>query len=67
MTKTAVDYLFEKLWEMPKDKFTWHSILQEAKQIEKEQIIEAFKDGAFHPGYEMESEQYYWENYENKP
>jgi hypothetical protein len=33
---------------------------------EKKQIINAFKDGAFYPGHELEAEQYYWENYENK-
>jgi hypothetical protein len=33
---------------------------------EKEQIINAFKDGAFYPGYELQAEQYYWENYKNK-
>jgi hypothetical protein len=33
---------------------------------EKGQIINAFKDGAFYPGYELQAEQYYWENYKNK-
>ena len=35
--QTAVEYLFEKLWETPKDKLTWHTILKKAKEIEKEQ------------------------------
>jgi len=35
--QTAVEYLFEKLWETPKDKLIWHSILKKAKEIEKEQ------------------------------
>lgn len=34
--QTAVEYLFEQLWETPKDKFTWHSILKYAKEIEKQ-------------------------------
>lgn len=34
MKKTAVDYLFEKLWGIHKDKFTWQMILQEAKKKE---------------------------------
>ena len=63
---SAIDWLFEELWETPKDKLTWYSLLKEAKQMEKEQIIKSFKSGAFYPGYELESEQYYWENYENK-
>jgi hypothetical protein len=44
MKKTAVDYLFEKLWGIPKDKFTWQMILQEAKKKEKEQIKKAYLD-----------------------
>jgi len=40
-TQTAVEWLFEKLWEEPKDKLTWQSILEEAKEMEKDQIIDA--------------------------
>jgi hypothetical protein len=42
MKQTAVEYLFEQLWETPKDKFTWHSILEKAKEMEKDQIINAW-------------------------
>ena len=35
--QTAVEYLFEQLWETPKDKFTWNAILEKAKEMEKEQ------------------------------
>ena len=35
--KTAVEWLFEKLWNTPKDKFTWHAILEEAKKMEDKQ------------------------------
>jgi hypothetical protein len=35
--KTALEYLFEQLWETPKDKFTWNAILEKAKEMEKEQ------------------------------
>jgi hypothetical protein len=45
MKKTAVDYLFEKLWEIHKDKFTWQMILIEAKKKEKRQIEDAFDKG----------------------
>ena len=38
--QTAVEYLFEKLWETPKDKLTWHAILKKAKEIEQKQIID---------------------------
>ena len=36
--QTALEYLFEQLWETPKDKFTWNAILEKAKEKEK-QII----------------------------
>jgi hypothetical protein len=35
--QTALEYLFEQLWETPKDKFTWNAILEKAKEMEKEQ------------------------------
>lgn len=37
MKETAVDYLFQRLWNTPKDKLTWYKILVDAKVIEKEQ------------------------------
>lgn len=41
MKQTAVDYLFEQLWETPKDKFAWNNILRQAKAIEKDQILKS--------------------------
>jgi hypothetical protein len=41
MKQTATEWLFEKLWDSPKDKLTWNAILEQAKEIEKEQIIDA--------------------------
>ena len=37
MKQTAVEWLFQQLWETPKDKLTWHSILEQAKQMENKQ------------------------------
>lgn len=39
---SAVDYLFEQLWEQPKDKLTWYAILKQAKAKEKKQMKKAF-------------------------
>jgi hypothetical protein len=36
---SAVDYLFEQLWELPKDKLTWYAVLKEAKEIEENKNI----------------------------
>lgn len=41
--QTSVEWLFQKLWDTPKDKFTWYTILKGAKEMEKQQIIEAAK------------------------
>jgi len=64
MKQTAVDWMFARLWETSKDRFTWDSILQEAKQREKMQIESAHRHGAsdfiLHR-YKME--QYYNETY----
>ena len=62
MSKTAVDYLFEKLWEMPKDKLVWHHYLNKAKKMQKEHITDAFLDG--YKSHPYLAEQYYKETYE---
>ena len=41
MKNTAVEWLFQKLWDEPKNKLTWYAILKQAKQMEKEQIMMA--------------------------
>jgi hypothetical protein len=66
MKQTAVEYLFEQLWETPKDKFNWYSILEQAKEMEKEQIIDAYDKGEFNQGCNEDAEQYYNENYKSE-
>lgn len=70
MRKSAVDYLFEKLWGIHKDKFTWQMILKEAKEKEKKQIKDAYIIGgndldiqSIENIAEKNSEEYYRENY----
>ena len=43
--KTPVQELFDKLWDTPKDKFTWYAIRKEMLEKEKEQIIDAHIEG----------------------
>lgn len=43
--QTSVELLFNKLWETPKDKFTWCFILNEAKEMHKQEILDAFEMG----------------------
>lgn len=71
MSKTAVDYLFEKLWGIHKDKFTWQMVLKEAKQKEKRQIELAHLNGqsewdikALQDINKKLAEEYYKETYE---
>jgi hypothetical protein len=35
---TSIEYLFNELWETPKDKLTWHSVLNKAKEMHKQEI-----------------------------
>lgn len=64
MEKTAVEWLFTQLWETPKDKFNWYSILEKARQIEKEQIIEAWDKAC--TDQNRIGKEYYRDTYENK-
>ena len=66
--QTAVDYLFEQLWDAPKDKFVWQSILKKAKEMEKEQILKAYEDGYYADVVKSEDEFniYYTKNYGDK-
>ena len=62
MEQTAVEWLFRQLWDEPKDKFTWYAILKQAKEMEKQQIIDAV-DGFPLDKRHLEGEQYYNETY----
>jgi hypothetical protein len=61
MKQTAVDFLFEQLWETPKDKLNWYAILYQAKEMERKQIIQAFNDNLL-DGLQV-GEQYYNETF----
>ena len=68
MKQTAVEYLFKELWDRPKDKFVWNSILKKAKEMEEGQIAVAYSTGTldgvsqnFTNGYS-----YYEETYKKK-
>jgi hypothetical protein len=65
MKQTAVEWYFTELWTSPKDKFIWHSILEKAKAMEKEQMKEFYQDGFFIPfPSDATFEQIYKEKYE---
>jgi len=60
--ETAVEWLFKQLWEEPKDKLTWNTILMKAKAIEKEQIIQ-FANDYLDDDADLSAEQYYNETF----
>ena len=68
MKQTAVEYLFEQLWETPKDKLTWNTILIKAKEMEKQQIINTFKHAQVLHALkdQIRAEQYYNETYKSE-
>jgi hypothetical protein len=56
--ETATEWLFKQLWEEPKDKLTWNTILIKAKEMEKEQIIQ-FANDYLDDDADLTAEQYY--------
>ena len=62
--QTAVEWLFHKLWNEPKDKFVWYALLKQAKGMNQEQIEEAYGYEAYdEEGNALSAEQYYNETY----
>ena len=66
--KTAVKELYEILWETDKDKFTWIAILEDILEKEKEQIVNAYKEGCSdsildESTDEVRAKEYYHETY----
>jgi len=75
MKETAVQWLALKMMYLkmnPKEVFEFIGWLEEAKEMEKEQIKEAYKDGSrdleiqYSDVGEINSEQYYNETYEKQ-
>jgi len=66
MKQTAVDYIKEKLMcnEYWYEDMTFDQIFEQAKQMEKEQIVNAYNDWEWTGDYE-DGEQYYNETYES--
>jgi tRNA A37 threonylcarbamoyladenosine modification protein TsaB len=63
--ETATEWLFKQLWEEPKDKFTWNAILSKAKEMEKQQIMDAANKLLYHSTgpSDTAAEQYYNETF----
>jgi hypothetical protein len=67
MKKTAVEWFVEQLKERHLLKFTGiDKIIEQAKEMEKEQIINAWSDGKFESSGCIEAEQYYNETFKSE-
>jgi hypothetical protein len=64
MKQTAVEFLVDNLnyYYSPK----WNDMLDQAKEMEKQQIIDAYWEGSSNWDNETEAEQYYNEQFKNK-
>jgi hypothetical protein len=67
MKQTATQWLFEKLWNEPKDKLTWNAILEQAKEMDKNNIINAAARGylAMPERFNLEDAKEYGQQYYN--
>ena len=61
--QSSVEQLMRELWDTPKDKFTWHTIMKYYSERHKQEIIDAWEDGqgSFST---RNAEQYYNETFE---
>lgn len=76
MKQTAIDWLIEQIkddqFNKVKTNLEWSEIFKQAKELEKEQIMDAFNSGEnsddyFFPSLKLtESEVYYNETYKSK-
>lgn len=68
--KTAVEWLYEKILLTPLDIREINKCLEQAKEIEKQQIIEAHVGGFYSPPFgksrKGEAEQYYNEQFKSE-
>jgi DNA-directed RNA polymerase subunit M/transcription elongation factor TFIIS len=71
---TAVKWLFNMLWKTPQYETEWQKLLEQAKQMEKEQskkdyksgVIDGFNSRTLHMGAKTNAEQYYNDTYGSK-
>ena len=68
--KTAVEWLYEHILLTPLDIRSINKCLEQAKEMEKEQIMDAHEEGFYSPPFRMsrrrEAEQYYNETFKSE-
>ena len=67
MKQTAVEWLIQNIVEdqtiKAKSMSDWIKIFEQSKEMEKEQIIDAYDKGEFNQGCNGDAEQYYKETF----
>ena len=43
--ENSIEWLYQQLWEMPKDKLTWYALKQEAKRKYEDEMFDSIKFG----------------------
>jgi hypothetical protein len=70
MKQTAVEWLVENSHIIPKNELNKRELIKQAKEMEKEQIIEAHEEGFYSPPFRMsrrrEAEDYYNETFKSE-
>jgi hypothetical protein len=67
MKQTAIEWLVKQLKERGyAGEFPPHLLFANAKEMEKQQIMDAYDKGEFNQGCNEDAEQYYIETYESK-
>jgi hypothetical protein len=65
MKQTAVDYLIQELFTVHDENFDFNPVFEKAKEMEKEQICNAYNFGQQIPPFEY-AEQYYNETFKSE-
>ena len=66
MKQSAVGWLFDQLFELRNPTLNQIEIIKKAKEMEKQQIIDAYIEGYSATDYNVDSKQYYNEKFKNK-
>lgn len=45
MEQSPIDWLFQKLWDTPKDKLNWYALLEQAKEKQLELVSQSYDAG----------------------
>lgn len=45
MKENSIEWLYQQLWEMPKDKLAWYAILKEANRKYEEEMVQSYANG----------------------